>query len=999
MASKERPVCRDSRALIFTCLFMALFGGCKDNAAMPSISRESRGPDASLEVTVESKQLVAIARQAFSQNNFELAETALQKQLLGDPKDQEAMELLGDIAAQRGDHQASIAMYRESIAATDLPPQRLYEKLSRQSLTAGLPFDALDVLSESIERYPDQLQARYDFAGLAAAVGLPRAAMPTLRWLTQHGKGDPESLFLLADPDRAQPDDEMCAGLLKRFPEDRRPEYCLARLDASNMKWSEVVRRLEPVVAKYQEFVPAFTLYGRAVVEVNDSEKLIQWNRLVPSGAVKSPEYWVTAGLWAQKQGHHDQAARAFWEALRLEPIGQPDTLGGLALSLNQIGRENEAQIVADQIRIYGELRDAMLIHFERKSVSQRAALRVAEAMLKLGRVWEGEAWARLAVGLPKEPVAGIRDRYLAIRSQLSVDTPWQLPAMMIENQLVLSDLPMVEWTVAPNLHADVRQRKLVEAKIEFDDQAHQRGWIHTCEIAPEAVAEGHWIHQSVGGGVAVIDFDLDGWPDLAVATLDGKALQSDSSPNRLFRNVSGRFIEKGTQASYLDTGFAQGISVGDFNEDGFPDIFDANIGRNRLYQNNGDGTFQEVSEQAGLTGDVWTASVVIADIDGDGFSDLYEANYCRSPDPFEVACRNQRGQIGTCPPLKFEAEPDCIWRGVGDGTFVDASKAWMDQATPGRGLGVVVGLFDERTGIDIYIANDMTVNHLWSGSTTKDDFHLTDIGAVRGVGLSGRSLSQASMGIATGDPDQDGDIDFFLTHFSDDHNTFYEQVSPGFWADRSYAVGLAEPSMKLLGFGTQWCDFDNNGTLELIVANGHVDDVKREDVSYRMPPQLFQRDAAGRWIEQDRRSLGEYFSTDHLGRALATLDADRDGRTDVAITHLYDPVSLLINQTKDSGLNICLELKATNGSRDAIGAVVTMMVGNRKVTTQLTAGDGYMCSNQRRVMVGTGNLGDVTDVAVTWPSGATQKWGGLISGNGYLLVEGADAAFRLGEQ
>ncbi len=574
--------------------------------------------------------------------------------------------------------------------------------------------------------------------------------------------------------------------------------------------------------------------------------------------------------------------------------------------------------------------------------------------------------------------------------------------------QFLLCGLDLAEWplpsaeeigsvvSLAPRAKAS---QSFTEGSgdIFFEDQAEKRGWIHTCEIAPEAITEGHWIYQTVGGGVGVNDFDLDGWPDLAVAMLDGKPMKTDSSSNRLFRNVNGRFVDCTAQAHYLDTGFSQGITIGDFNNDGFPDIFDSNIGHNRLFRNNGDGTFGEVSLQAGISGEFWTTSAAIVDIDGDSFADIYETAYCSGREPYEKRCRNSKG-TSTCLPSDFPAEKDRLWRGTGDGTFVDVTQEWMHQTTPGRGLGVLVGLFDERPGLDLYIANDISVNHLWSASAVDGRFRLNDLAAVRGLGLSGRSVSQASMGMAAGDPDGDGDIDFFLTHFAEDHNTYYEQVKPGLWTDRSVAVGLSTPSMNLLGFGTEWTDFDNNGTLELIVANGHVNSIQSADISYRMPAQLFQLGPSGRWIELDRKELGDYFSGDHLGRALATLDVDRDGRLDVAITHLYDPVSLLMNQTTKGGQSISLELKSTQGQRDAIGATVVASVGARAVTAQLTAGDGYMCSNQRRITLGTGSLNEANNLAVIWPSGAREEFGTLATGRDYLLVEGSGEAYPLQE-
>jgi hypothetical protein len=215
-------------------------------------------------------------------------------------------------------------------------------------------------------------------------------------------------------------------------------------------------------------------------------------------------------------------------------------------------------------------------------------------------------------------------------------------------------------------------------------------------------------------------------------------------------------------------------------------------------------------------------------------------------------------------------------------------------------------------------------------------------------------------------------------------------------WADRSSQVGLAQPSRKLLGFGTEWVDFDNDGSLELLVGNGHVDDVNRSDVGYYMPPQLFGRSGDGGYVEYERESLGEYFTEDHLARALATLDVNRDGRVDVAMTHLYEPVALLVNRTAQAGRAVGLELKATRSHRDAIGAVVTCSVAGRTVTKHVLAGDGYMCSNQRRLSIGSGDAERVRDVQVTWPSGQVEDYGDLEPGHDYLLIEQAGQPHRL---
>ncbi len=993
MRYRDVPGCGNGKG---TCLLLLsgalIWGGCGTAETDPPVAA-TRNPPALADRSRSDMDPLAVATQLLADNDLKGAESAVRRRLLADPHDVRGLELSGDIAARRRDTTAAIQMYRAAVEQSDPPTESLLDKLAVQLVVAGRAFDTLNVLRERIHWHPNTVQTRSEFAGLAAVLGLAEIGVPELRWLSQHGHSDPEAWPVLANPRRVEPDGDFCQTLLKLNPADRRPEFGLACLDAQELKWAKVVKRLRPVMEQHPDFVAAFNLYALALTELNEFDKLPAWQRRVPDKAKLSPEYWLVAGLWAQQQGKNAEAARAFWEAIRLDEVGYPEAMTNLLQALKQMGREEDADLVADQINKYVAMRDAVKTYFEREAKSQQAAWRVAKAMEDVGRLWEAAGWALMATSLPNDRVPDIRQRFIAIRSNLTANTPWQIPELRLESQLDLSDLPMPEWTASASRPAATV--KLTSGNFFFADEAAQRGWIHTCEIDPQAKAKGHWIYQSVGGGVAVIDIELDGWPDLAVAMLDGQPLRSNSSPNRLFRNLQGQFVDRTTEANYLDHGFGQGIAIGDFNDDGFPDILDANIGRNRLYENKGDGTFAEVALPGGNGSEAWTSSVVITDIDGDGLADLFQTSYCGGSQVYQRPCKNSSGRIVSCGPLRWEAEKDRVCRGAGDGSFVDVSDQWMNQTSPGRGLGVVAGSFDERPGIDLYVANDMTVNHLWSGQIGEAGFTLTDLGAIRGLGLSRHAVSQASMGIAVGDPDGDGDTDFFLTHFMDDHNTFYEQVGPGLWSDRSFPVGLAEPSQKMLGFGTEWADFDNNGSLELIVVNGHVDEVEGRDVAYRMPPQLFQLDA-GRWVELDRQKLGEYFVTDHLSRALATVDVDRDGRLDVAITHLYDPVSLLMNRTTDGGQSIGLELKSTGGQRDAIGATVVTTIGAREVKAQLTAGDGYMCSNQRRITLGTGNVAEANDLVVIWPSGTREKFGTVLTGRDYLLVEGSGEAYEM---
>ncbi len=390
--------------------------------------------------------LVSEAQRAISRGDLSAAETAIRSHLIAESTDTRALEIAGDIAAMRGDADTSSRMYRAAADVEARPSLRLLDKLVQEQMRSARPFDAVTTLQELIDQYPSHAQARYDLAGMATMIGMPEVATPALQWLASHGGGDPESLLVLADPERVEPDAEVCRKMLQRNPQDLRPEYSLARLDATKLDWQSVIKRLEPVLQQHQDFVPAFALYGRGLIERGEYEKIPAWQLGCPAGADACPDYWLVAGAWGQYQGRHEEAVRAFWEALRADEIGHPEALTRLLLSLKEIGREREAEIVALQISKYSTLRDALKTHLERNSSSQCAAMGVAAAMMDLGRIWEGEGWARLAANLPNEPLADFRERYLAIRSQLTTETPWQLPESTMASQIDLSGLPLVDW-------------------------------------------------------------------------------------------------------------------------------------------------------------------------------------------------------------------------------------------------------------------------------------------------------------------------------------------------------------------------------------------------------------------------------------------------------------------------------------------------------------------------------------------------------------------------
>jgi hypothetical protein len=448
------------------------------------------------------------------------------------------------------------------------------------------------------------------------------------------------------------------------------------------------------------------------------------------------------------------------------------------------------------------------------------------------------------------------------------------------------------------------------------------------------------------------------------------------------------------------DRGFGQGVAVGDLNEDGFADLLVLNYGPNVLLINNGDGTFSDRSDKLGENGETWSASAAIADLDGDTISDLVIVNYCAGLEPVTVTCpMKEGGMFRSCTPMKFAAAADNFLQGTAEGRLVDRTHAW--GAVPsvlGRGLGVVAGALEASAGVDVFVANDMTINHYWSVSSDAGSFGLVESAMLRGLGGDDRSQAQGSMGIATADFDRDGDIDLYVTNFEKEYNTYHEQREPGIWRDQTARLGLSEPTLPLVGFGTQAVDLDLDGSLELIVANGHVDMFSRGDERslYEHPMQIFRRGAAGAYESVGQAMPGPYLTGPHVGRALWTIDANRDGLTDLAVTHQTEPTALLINRSAPAGNWLAIQLVGRSCSRDAIGAIVEVSAGEQRWIAAQTSGDGYMCSNERALRFGLGPGIESYTVNVRWPDGTSQQLADLGSGRGWLVVQGEPEAYPL---
>ena len=494
-------------------------------------------------------------------------------------------------------------------------------------------------------------------------------------------------------------------------------------------------------------------------------------------------------------------------------------------------------------------------------------------------------------------------------------------------------------------------------------------------------------ILESMGGGAGWLDYDRDGFQDLYFVQGGNPTRPPDSSqPGDLFlRNGDGEHFRDVTSAAGLgDRGYGQGVSIGDYDNDGFDDIYVTNFGHNVLYRNQGDGTFRNVTDSAGVDDPRWSTSAAWADLDRDGNLDLYVCNYLKWHVGHPQVCLKPNGQPGTCHPSYFEGEPDECFINLGDGSFSPQATARGLTGADSKSLGVAVADFDNDGHPDIYIAIDTRPNFLF----INDGAGQFRESAVRlGCAVSAQGDPQASMGIAVGDFDRNGSLDLYLTHFTGEYNTLYQNLGPQGMIDVTSKMGLATPTLPLLGFGTIMDDFDQDGWPELFVANGHISDLRDVGIRWEMPPQVFTyRDAERRWFD-----ISAETGTDNqrkiLGRGVASGDYDNDGDFDLAVVAQNRPAWLLRNDSQ-RGHWLKLTCVGRQSNRSGIGTRVTLTAGSLQLMKELSGGTSYCSSNEHSLIFGVGLHDTPCEVEIRWPNGSTQTLNRVNLNQSLILIE-----------
>jgi hypothetical protein len=516
-----------------------------------------------------------------------------------------------------------------------------------------------------------------------------------------------------------------------------------------------------------------------------------------------------------------------------------------------------------------------------------------------------------------------------------------------------------------------------------FRDVAAARGlaFMHDRGATPA-----HRLPETMGSGLAWLDYDGDGWMDLYVVQ-SGPFPPSSSAraADRLFRNRGdGSFEDVTEKAGLADTAYGMGAVAADFDNDGRTDLFVTNFEGNILYRNNGDGTFRDVTERAGVRGSGWATSAAFADFDGDGWLDLFVVRYLDYAVEKDFFCGiAEKGAREYCHPSLYPPIANVLYRNNRDGTFSDVSESSGIAAALGKGLGVVVSDLDGDGRPDVYVANDTTMNFLFHNL---GGLRFEDVSLLSGTGISAFGRPFGGMGVNAGDLDGDGRPDLVVANFEAEPNSYFHNLGGIVFEDLSAPSGFGPPAFSFSGFGLNLLDVANAGRLDAFVANGHVLEVPHlQGVTYAERPLLMHNDGKGRFVE---RGCGEPFRRATVARGSATADFDNDGDVDIAVSNSGGPLELLENDGRHGGW-VGFVLVGRRSNRQGVVARITLTTDAGRQVRETHAGESYLSSCDPRVHFGLG-AASPRRAEIRWPSGIVQVIDAPAAGR-YTRVEEPD--------
>lgn len=934
-----------------------------------------------------AEQFETAGRTHLNQGQFSLAVQTLQQAVQASPERLSSWKLLADAACRNGDPEVSLRALK---VVSQLAPEDAHSlclQLGGRWMASNRIQPAITTLKLATVAFSKPPQPYRLLAQIYGVIGNRREVVHCLVELVKRKDFTLNDLIVLSSVNPGVNDPQRLDQILKADPSDKTPLLSVVMRELDRNDVESARRYLREIIQSAPEHMEAQALLGELCAEFHP-EEFLEWHDQLPFGAEKDSRVWLARGKWLSSSGQTRLAVRCLYESVWREP----ENLSAVTL-LGQLLKSEGDTVLGNAFTERGR-RLQQIIDLNERMKDPRSNERIPamiEELEAVGRLWEAWAWCVINEQLnqrPDETVNSVRQRLESkLQSDLPRTDPAAVPGLNVEwSRYSLPDWTQLKWQPGVPL-TDIRPDN---SSIHFEDRSEQAD-ISFRYVNTKSQPEGHKIYETMGAGVAVIDFDQDGWPDLYFP--QGKTLPLDSvdaPSDALYRNLRGmRFLSVTAEAGIHETSYSQGVAVGDIDNDGFPDLYIANLGRNRLYRNNGDATFSDITAAAGIQQDVWTVSCAIADFNADGHPELFDVNYVQGAELLTATCYDQNRRSVVCRPTVFDSVLDTVSVNSGNGVFDQLqSEAGLDLPQ-GMGLGLVIADFNNDDRLDVFIANDMTANFLLINDTIQPAAGLKfrNEAFERNVALDASGLAQACMGVASADINRDGRQDLFVTNFAKESNTLYLSQDGDLFQDESQRAGLRQPSFEPLGFGTQFLDADNDGWLDLLVMNGHIDQFVNEPL--HMKAQCFRGHADGRFSELSGSQAGSLFEDLRLARGLARLDWNRDGKTDFIATDLERPPLLAENTTESDHHSLRITLVGTVGSRDAIGAKIQVSVaaGDERFF-QLTAGDGYESSNERVIEIGTGLVPVVKRVTIYWPSGFVEHFDNVQCDLQWLAVE-----------
>ena len=909
------------------------------------------------------------------------------------PHSSRALLIAGEAAIRQERNDEAIRYFQQVKDDGSADAVHALYRAGERLMATGYAREAEQYLRRALHHDPGHVKANKKLAVLLQIQGRTWESVPFVR-------------RLLLDESIAKADLLMVGAIDTTFVEDYQfIENCLeadlsnsavllgrARHELTMSRFDGAERLLRTVVDERPDLIEAQARLGRILLDRGADAEFLEWQRKLPADAGSHPETWYVQGLWARRTGQMPAAIRCFLEAVVKDPNHK-----GAVFQLSQLLNDPEHAKLAEKLAQRSQRLSQLhyLLMEVRFGYDVQLVRKVIELLDALDRPLEAAGWCYILELWKLGHEDWAKSRGMQLVNRIPPGYELTLPSAQLAASIDRSKYPLPHWLNSTSRADIAASESLIDGEVRFTDMASDVGIdFQYFNGTTEKVGLEH-ILQATGGGVAVIDYDQDGWPDLYFIQSGPFPIEAGQTryTNRMYRNLGdGRFADVTAATGLEDPSYGQGVAVGDYNGDGFPDLYVANFGRNRLYQNQGDGSFIDVTGQAGVGGDHWTTSCMIVDLDGDALPEIYAANYALKDEVLELKCKHG-DQPRTCAPTLLTADQDQLYRNLADGRFENVTLRSGVVATDGKGLGLVAADFEGIGRLNIFVANDTSANFYFRNETAAPGHPLAfkEQGIISGLGFDEIGNVQACMGVAAGDANGDGLLDLFVTNFYGESNVLYTQNPDRSFSDSTRDANLRDSGFQMLGFGTQFIDGELDGWQDLIITNGHIDLTFAHGNPDRMPPQYLRNKGDGKFVELTSESLGSYFQGRYFGRALAKLDWNRDGREDVCISHLDVPAALLTNTTPKVGNYLAVRLCGVASNRDAIGAVVTVESGGRSRVQQLVGGDGYLVSNQRQLVFGLGPETSVDRLTIRWPSGTTQQFEQVTSNQEVVLVEGGE--------